>query len=308
MSYDIDFCFNTENKEAFAIATSRLEAGKFTGIVADMPNSYYHSLSEYVSSTALKSLIYKSPAHYIYNKESGESFVSPSMRLGSAAHCKFLEPHMFNEEFRVAPKYDGRTKEGKQIKAELDMETRTLLTEEQMEDVEGMVRSVKSNSRAMSLVRDAIYELAFFWECPFSGLMMRAKLDGLMDDDFLEFKTCRDASPSGFSRDAYNMNYDLSLVHYRMAVEQLCEKRVGAYVFAVENTAPYVFQRYRVSDEVYETGHKKWLHAVTLMEECLRTGLWPGYVDESIEDEVMLMPPSWAMKKTISEGDEVDGI
>jgi hypothetical protein len=67
---------------------------------------------DYLSYSALKAFA-KSPNHYLQyvNREFVET---PAMVLGSALHCAVLEPNEYGKRYTIAPKFDRRTKAGKE--------------------------------------------------------------------------------------------------------------------------------------------------------------------------------------------------
>jgi len=67
---------------------------------------------DYLSYSALKAYA-KSPNHYLMYV--GREFVeTPAMVLGSALHCLVLEPQEWSKRYITAPKFDRRTKAGKE--------------------------------------------------------------------------------------------------------------------------------------------------------------------------------------------------
>lgn len=297
---DYDYASHSINGADFDKA---LRAGEFRGVVANMPSSVYHSIEtgKYVSSTQLKYMYSRSPYHY-YTRyiEKSDPAAAPTeaMKKGSVVHGLLLEPHKFDEEFFVYEACDLRTKEGKEkkIRACHEARGRVMIDDEDFSDCQKIVEGVRSNSEAIKLLSEGVPELAIFWRCPFSGLLMKAKVDSFCDKYFLEFKTAKDVSPFKFSRDAFQMHYDLSLSHYQKGIETVLSQTFGAYMIAVENEAPYRCEVFEVTSEFFETGHNKWLDAVSKLERGMSEGKWPGYKDDRLEGFLKLMPPAWSVK------------
>jgi exodeoxyribonuclease VIII len=286
-----------------------LRTGEFRGVIANLPNKVYHAISNYYSSTSLKYLFGHSPMHYRakYIDKILPSARSAAMLLGSVVHSLVLTPDEYDSEFYVMPDVDGRTKEGKERKAQalLDCGGRDLISEYDHVTAAQICESVRSHTLSDRLLGGATVELSYFWQCPLTGLLMRSKIDGINGGDLIELKTTTDVSPSGFSRQAYNMHYDLSMAHYMEGIRVLTDERVKGYFIAVETEAPYVVQTYEASEDFIDGGHAKWLSAIQALERSLSSGVWPGYQDERIDEgHLMLMPPAWTVKKEISE----DGI
>lgn len=288
-----------DEKTAYA-----LERGTFVGILEGLPSEQYHKNKNYYSSSDLKFLASRSPAHFYARMmgEQKEKKQTEKMLLGSVVHSKFLTPTEFPHEYYVMPEHDARTKEGKKIREE-SLEAagvRTVISSEVDEQSRAMVESL-----AMKFGGDwqrSRSELSLFWRCPFSQLYFKARLDMTEPRVLYELKTTEDAAPAAFSRHAYNMNYDLSIHHYMEGMRQ-CGLEVTKAVFIVsETTEPYVCEKYTVGDGFMETGHAKWLSAVQKLENGLKNHHWPSHVDPLLEIETVIQPPVWAMKKGFEDG------
>lgn len=277
----------------------QLDAGTFEGVISLMPNSRYHACEKYFSSSQLKYLSLKSPKHFYHkyvSREFRDDGPSDSMLLGSLSHAKLLEPNSYVDEFTVLPKVDGRTKEGKAIKEAALLSGKMVVSQDLDEMSTAIVHAICNHNPSRKLLENLTTEVAYFWKCKFTGLMFRAKIDGICDSYMMELKTTRSSSPVEFSRQAYNLNYDLSVSHYLKG----CGDR-EVYFVAVESEAPWTVQCFKASDEFLEVGHNKWLDAVQKLERSLASNEWPGYVEDEVEPYPVLLPPAWAMKKQLEE-------
>lgn len=291
---------------------SAVEDGTFRGGVLNLSNVKYHSLKKYWSSTALKYLKSTSPEHFFakYILDSEPVKQTQAMLLGSLVHSLILTPDEFDKEYFVMPDLDLRTKIDKERKAQLvSANPGKIPVEQEMYDkARAMFDSASKNPQITELIGPAQKELSYFWECPFSGLNFRAKIDALGPMGMVELKTAQDASLEGFQRQVFNMNYDLSLVHYQKGIHAYrgFGGLIPAYFVVIESEAPYVTQVYKASDVLMELGHDKWLEAVSKLETGVKQKEWPGYYakDEVIE----IFPPAWAMPKALVESVEDDDI
>ena len=140
-------------------------------------------------------------------------------------------------------------------------------------------------------------ELSFFWECPYSQMNFRGRVDALMGTTLIELKTTSSAEPKSFSRHAYNLHYDLSLHHYIEGLRQ-CGREVKDVVFLVaETSAPYVCEKYIVGESFLQTGQEKWIDAIGKLERGHKENRWASYVDEWACDAYVLEAPAWAKTK-----------
>jgi hypothetical protein len=186
----------------------------------------------YLSYSALKAFA-KSPNHYLQyvNREFVET---PAMVLGSALHCAVLEPYEYDKRYIIAPKFDRRTKAGKeQAEAwELAADGKTHITAEQDQAVQAMKHAIRSHSEAMRLLQGMKYEQTIadeLYGIPFKGIA-----DAIGGGAVIDLKTCQDASPDGFRRSASNFDYHLQAAIYTMLTDSN-----RFYWIAVEAAAPY---------------------------------------------------------------------
>lgn len=282
--------------------------GAFKGAVLNLSNNDYHALDKYWSSTHLKALHKKSPRHFQFKQfeepKEEKKKKSDEMILGSVVHCMTLTPQDFAKEFFMMPELNLRTNDGKAERDKIISENsgKDPVSQEVFDKAMLMTDSVLKNNKAMELLGVGRKEAAYFWECPFSGLNFKAKLDQSSSQHFCELKTAHDASPAHYAKQLFDLNYDLSLVHYREALRIIMGVEVPAYFIVVESEAPYVSQVYKVGEETWQTGHAKWLKAVTQLEQGLKNKTWPGYFTQ--EEVPEINPPIWAVRSLI-KGEEI---
>ena len=94
------------------------------GFNLDVPAPEYH-MCPAVSQSRLWRLRQSSPLHVRYEMDHPRE-ATAAMELGRAVHCAVLEPERFALEFR-AVFADGRTKEGKDERAEVEASGATVL-------------------------------------------------------------------------------------------------------------------------------------------------------------------------------------
>lgn len=268
-------------------------------LVHGMSNRDYHAEGKYFSSSQLKYLNAKSPAHFkakYIDKILPEKGQSEAMVLGSLVHTLVLEPLNFAKEYVVSPTVDRRTKEGKAqwIDFLASNPGKTLIEEELLDKATLMHDSVFKNQEAKALLVTGEKEESYFWKCQGSGLNFKARLDQVCPKWFVELKTTADASPQGFQKQAYNLGYDISLYHYREGLRAVKDIEPPAYFVCVESEAPYVCQVYKAGDSFWELGHERWLNAITRLEQAVRENKWQSY---EASEQLTLEAPAWTVKK-----------
>lgn len=286
--------------------TSGAPVGAFKGAAKNLGNNAYHALKSYWSSTDLKFMHSTSPLHF-YEQYFGPNKAAPKeqtydMILGSLVHCLLLTPGEMNKDFFNMPELNLRTNEGKATRDKLliDNKGKSPVTEEMLDQATKMVTSCQRNKRAMELLNPGHKELAFFWTCPFSHLNFRAKIDSGSSPLFCELKTTSSAEHAEFSRHAYNMNYDLSIIHYRQGMKSVFDVEPPGHFIVIEREYPYVVQDYPVGESFLETGHQKWLAANSRLADGIQKQRWPGYVPEGMTPPAVEAPP-WAVNKMLKE-------
>lgn len=238
----------------------------------------------YLSVSALKAFA-KSPNHYIaYCNSQFEP--TPAMAFGSAVHCKTLEPHLFNERYAIQPPLDRRTKDGKEAYSAFlaQQGNRTILTPDQAEQVENVCQHLTQHDHAVALFEGCQYEQRVegkISQVPFVGILdaHNAKSGYVVD-----LKTCRDASPDQFQKDAHNLGYHLQAAAYR-----LLTGTDRFYWVCVETDAPYNVAVYMQTDKAYETS------VIRLVEMVTRWKDWNGKPMSYGNEEIIALDlPNWA--------------
>ena len=213
-----------------------------------------------LSYSALKAFA-KSPNHFIHYKTK-DRVDSPAMAFGRAVHGYILEPEKFDDDFQIMPKIDRRTKAGKEQYLELmeSAQGKQLVDHSDFWTVKEIAHSFISSKVALELLIDTEREQHITGEI--QGVPFHGYGDAVNQSAgyCLDLKTCRDASPDAFMRDAHNMDYHLQAAVYR-ALFQVDR----FYWIAVEKDAPFnvtVFMQSedaaKKSDHYLTTLIKKW--------------------------------------------------
>ncbi|SEJ07495.1 PD-(D/E)XK nuclease-like domain-containing protein [Nitrosomonas eutropha] len=258
----------------------------------------YHKRPEIGHSSLVR--IMRSPAHY---REYIKNPVEPTanMVLGSAFHSYLLEEEIFRRNFVVMPKFDRRTKEGKELALAWDAENsgKTGLTPEQIQTISEMSSSVRQHPGAASLLNHGLAEISGFWIEKRTEISCKFRPDFLVLDrktnaitGIVDVKSCIDASADGFSKAIVNLGYDVQAPYYQDGLYELTGYRVPFYFIAVEKEPPYAVAVYRTSDNVMEIGRKKYQAALQLLGWCKEHNTWPAYQPDGVIEEIDL--PRWA--------------
>ena len=205
----------------------------------------------------------RSPLHLIhYLTQPKEQ--TPAMAFGSAFHMALLQPDQFQYEYAVAPDVDRRSKEGK---LEWDAfvynnEHKTVISRNDMEKIDRMCVSILSSGQASDLILSATEkELLTEWVNEDTLLPMRGIIDGVGSNFMFDLKTCTDATPHKFQREAWNMDYHRQAAIY---LDSLQGESKEFYFIAIEKEAPYGVSVHRCDQSVIDKGRTQFLK---LLEE-----------------------------------------
>ena len=260
-------------------------------IVRNLPNSDYHA-GEEISHSGIVQLL-KSPEHYLQYK-SGKNEPTPAMEFGSAFHAYILEPEVFAKEYFFAPKFDKRTKDGKELAAKWDEENvgKRPLSTDQIEALSAMRTAVFGHTGAARLLFEGEAETSLFWTDEYTGLQCRIRPDWMREDGIVDLKSCITASKDGFAKAIANMGYDIQAAFYIDGMKAVTGKTVDFFFVAVEKTAPYTTACYKASQEMIEVGRAKYRGALELLKWCQENKQYPGYQPSGEIETIDL--PRWA--------------
>lgn len=259
-------------------------------VIYNMPFQEYLQQPE-VSASLLKR-ISRSPRAARWAEEHPED-PTGTMVLGSALHMAILEPKRFSKEVVV---YHG-TRRGKdwqefQAKHKEDL----ILYERDMEMVLAMQRSVFQHPIAGPLVSSGKPEVSIFHDG------RKCRVDLLREDCFIDLKTTTDAAPERFPSIFVRLGYDIQAAWYADLVEAAVGHPMACHFIAIENRAPFDVVVFDVPDAVLAFGRARYQKALSRLQECKRTGRWPGYADT---DVVPLVLPAWAAAAAAGASDPI---
>jgi exodeoxyribonuclease VIII len=257
-----------------------------------LTNAEYHARPE-VSKSSLD-LVHRSPLHF-WNRYLNPSRVAEppteAMILGSALHTRVLEPHLFEDEYAVAPHCDRRTKEGKMIWADFEQEAagKTLLKADDALRIQAMAEAVRKHKAAGFLLsQPGKAEQSYFWTDDETGEKCKCRPDWHSADHriIVDVKTTEDASPAKFLRSSVlGWRYHVQAAFY---MQGLPEAEVFLFC-CVEKKPPYAVAVYSLPPQLVERGLKEAKADLGLIAACRAADSWPSYSEE-IEE---LPLPKW---------------
>lgn len=246
-------------------------------------NEDYHSNKRYLSSSAVKTIVSRSVYHLLNSKPYTET---EAMKEGTAVHARMLEPDLYHDTYVVMEPFNGRTKEGKAIKASyesLESEGKILLKAEQSDMIEALYENLQENELAKKYCIGDI-ELSHYSE--FMDVKCKVRPDVKGVDFISDIKTCQDASPRAFKSEIYKRNYHVQAAFYCTVLDY----PLGAFKFiAMQKTYPYDVIVYSLSEDLMEEGYKRMVKAVDEWRTYLDKGIVTGYDGLRSEDGSIIL-------------------
>jgi len=246
---------------------------------------HYHSGIDRITSSGLKLLLKKTPAHY-YAEYMGEgSQPTAAMEYGIAAHALILEgEEAFAKVAMAKPEgVDFRTKEGKAFKAA--SKGKMTLSEKDIEEMYAFKDKLKESALGSVMFNGTgMAEEVVAWRDALTSADAKCKPDWMAKDGSLiiDLKMMADADPTNFKRAIYRYGYHISAAMYVEGVESHFNKK-PRFVWAVceKGTGNVAF--YSPSPEMLSEGHDRVGHGLAIYAECKQRKQWPGYEQQVLE-------------------------
>lgn len=252
----------------------------------------YHA-HKAVGSSSLRTLINQSPAHYLFNRENPlES--TPAQAFGTAIHQAILEPKQFRELAIVEPPFSGTGSRAAKDQWHLNNHGKTILKQDQMDTIEGILKSISAHKQASKLVSAGHAEESIFWTEPESGIECKARPDFIREGHIVvDVKSTADASYRSFQKDIANYGYHIQAAMYLDAATAITGQNHDTFIIiAVEKEAPYALQCFQLDEMTVREGQELYYSALQTLKQCQFTGIYPAYGEQLTP----IALPSWAVR------------
>jgi hypothetical protein len=311
-----------------------IETAAGTEIRFNQPDSAYRN-AEGISQSELKEVL-RSPAHWAarYGPDASPTFPSIAMIIGTALHCKLLEPEIFDSQFvdrsslekelnvaelKAALDDEGVEYKKSSKKPELEallypdgkpVDKRQSLSGDDFAIVQGMAEATRAHPIAgnwfdpgrknfrrgneLSMYVGASPET---YGLPIKGRLDRLEktADGWM---ILDLKTTDDASPSVFQRKAFSMGYHIQAAFYCDLVSKVLETEKVEFLFcAMERRRPHGLSLFKAGTDMIELGRSQYKQALRTLAYAKEKGQFEGYNPEVQE----MTLPSWVKSPNSSD-------
>ena len=251
----------------------------------------YYQNTDYVSNSMLNHLTGKSPEYFRFMMNNPQP-ATPAMKFGSAFHMNVLQPQEFNKGYAVSPKFDRRTKQGKEDYAEFIKNNvlKTIISEDDYHLIEQMTDKLMRDSDAKTLISAGDKERIIVWNNEEYDVDCKGMLDVYREDSgiIVDLKTTQDSSYNGFASSVRRFKY------YKQAAFYL--DAVGAqefYIVAIEKNPPFSINIIQIGDELLDKGRELYNRDLEVYKYCTNNDYWPGegfdYLDKDSERTIHIM-------------------
>jgi exodeoxyribonuclease VIII len=267
----------------------------FLGHMPELTNDEYHDAPG-TSKTMLDEIAAASPLHF-WAKRKDPNRVREDKKawdLGNAIHTAILEPDLLLTHVAQAPVCDRRTKEGKAIAAQFELEHagKLQLKHDEYEMVLGVRDAAHRHPVASGLLSRGKAEQSYFANDPETGALLKCRCDYIYDDGgmIVDVKSAVDASPSGFGRAAANFRYSIQSAWYPDVVALVTGVRAEHFIWiAMEKQHPYAIGVYFATNDQVSQARGVARRDLLMILEHERTNLWPDWGAEPQQ----LQLPAW---------------
>ncbi|EPF0435359.1 exodeoxyribonuclease VIII [Escherichia coli] len=282
-------CSDETGEVADPVIVEDIEPGIYYGI----SNENYHA-GPGVSKSQLDDIA-DTPALYLWRKNAPvDTTKTKTLDLGTAFHCRVLEPEEFSNRFIVAPEFNRRTNAGKEEEKAFLMECastgKTVITVEEGRKIELMYQRVMALPLGQWLVESAGHaESSIYWEDPETGILCRCRPDKIIPEFhwIMDVKTTADIQR--FKTAYYDYRYHVQDAFYSDGYEAQFGV-LPTFVFLVASTTVecgrYPVEIFMMGEEAKLAGQQEYHRNLRTLADCLNTDEWPAIKTLSL--------PRWA--------------
>jgi len=259
------------------------------GVYPHFPEEEYHAHPR-ISKHDLDRMAI-TPAHFIYQKLNRVQSDSAALEFGRHFHDAVLRLDLFKTKYIVKPKFDQRTKRGKEeaTEWEKDNDGKTSVSQSEMDTLLAMVDSIRKHPTGRLLLRAEQKELTIFatnW-----GIPVKSRIDAFDGNVVWDLKSIEQADIYHLGRDCANYRYHVQHAFYCDNLLTLGHKIEHFMFVFVEKKPPYAVAVYELDEESVEKGRELYAQDLKLYKECKEWDHWPAYSSKV----QTLSLPRWAL-------------
>lgn len=293
---------------------------KLEGLVRNLPDTEYHKVlppeEAHYSSSQFKDAL--EDVEYFHKKyitktivEENSSTTQGNFDVGSAYHCRILEPEKFDSTFAI---YDG-VKRGKVYdQFVIDNEGKTILSEKQLEIVNFLEKANRGNKVAQRLLAKGEPEVSLFHVL--HGLRIKVRADWAMFEPIvcektgevtqgtfimdLKSTTGNPKSKKDIQKKISSLNYDLSAALYMDVFNDYLAKNnlplIEEWKFCFDSKDTGTSKVWTASKKMLEVGRRKYMEALKNIKDNMENG-WCFEDEDSSIDPISYDEQEWLKDK-----------
>lgn len=268
------------------------------GVHSGVPDDIYHADKTSLSASGAKLLLPPSVPAKFRERMDNPPPSKPVFDFGKLVHKLVLGE---GAGIDVVQAKDWRTKAAQDAKDKAQKAGLIPVLVSEHDQAEQMAEQVEKHPIAGPLFRDNCAdsgpkaEISLCVTDPDTGVRLRARPDWITQRDgrlwLLDLKTTIDANPDTFGRSAHKWGYHIQCAWYVTVARMLELDESPAFLLVcVEKEPPYLVSVCEFDMDAYQLGKRQMLQAIRTYQECVTSGVWPGYAPE-IQS---LSLPAWA--------------
>lgn len=280
------------------------------GMITGESNDAYH-LNNAVSTSNIKDFL-KRPMLFKAKciDRTIQTKPTEAMEFGSAFHEYILEPDVFVKNYDCLPAdYDGRTKAGKEIKAQMEESGKTIIKADTMAQIETLGVSINSNPVAKSLLSNGVAEVS--WRINAGLFDMQSRTDWFVESAneeqvallrksgieisvgqpiIVDLKTTQNIDEwfmPNYGNVIYKFGYQIQLGFYLAVVNKIRKEQgkeiVRHFLFVVvEKQEPNECAVIALNEESFGLAQTQLKDSLASLTSCYETGNWNAYSDRGV--------------------------
>jgi len=211
--------------------------------------------------------------------------------IGEAAHLAILEPEELRRRCEVVPADNYHTKAAKELRDLLYEQGKVPLLRKHCELVYKIGQAIESQC---DLFRDGTAEATYTWQ--WEGVPCKARVDYIANRRpqgmlLVDLKTAASASPAAFQRAMVRDGHHLRAAWYLDGYMAGVSTEPARYRYVVvSKDEPHIVSEFEVDERATEWGRRLYRRALATFRQCMKSGIWPGYV----EKVAAVGLPSWS--------------
>lgn len=255
------------------------------GIYYDISNEDYHN-GEGVSKSNLDDIA-KCPAIYQWKKKAPEcEEKKQALNMGTALHCLLLEPQYFDERFLVIPKFDLRTKKGKEERDQFINEyyspDKIMITEDEERKLRLMQESAFAHPDAKRLLdAQGFCEASIYWTDFETDILCRIRPDKITIINgkpiIVDIKKTSNINDFGKSLDEYRYHVQAAMyIDGYTEIFNIDPVFLFIAVSEVIEAGRYPVRVFQLDDHDLNIGYKLYRENLLTYANCVQSNRWDG--------------------------------